>query len=681
MKYNLFFIIFFVLIIQAKFLLNNEKRKELLNKFFNKINYSELESNSNTYNDYEYFIEEPFKKMAYDVNEIKNLMTQYDLPENFNYLDETGATIEIKNQGYCGSCWSFSASTALAYRFKKKYGIDVSLSPQYGISCYLPDCDAGNFLVDSQINLIKNGAVTESCFPYESDDGQTIPDCPSQCKDGTEFIRYYSQNAYDISNDNQELFNDLVILIMDQLVNQGPIVAGFDVYKDFEDLWYHPDICKKQDYIYTYDGHSASTGGHGIAIVGYGILGNKIYWLIQNSWGTDWCDNGFLKMEIGQFNEIAFSEPYIKNEQITPTEIEVNYKSQNIDCNLIVTSPSLENWNNSVNVKFKHENSLDIFDFVIGKNKIKNEDEISCNYEEHKILNNLKKGKYIYNSSESFGEENTFKLNSFNGKSFEFYGYDSLKPWKDNNNKYYVSEELSKIVFYHEPKENDDNILPLIKLFKANHGSSPLNCEYIKTSTYLDKNLVYCQMSNDALNFMQQFNGAILVCQVLCGLVSGGDIELIELNTKNYPVFKVEQLIKPNITVLTKNHELTLVTKVSGGTKFYQNDESIFQVIMEIENDNANKTVYAKCSTQINNDNVESNLTCYLDINQNYECENLYLLPYSLVDNSRSIFEVIIKETIKAGDGPIPYPDIKPTISSYLEYSFNLLVCLIVLLF
>ena len=182
----------------------------------------------------------------------------------------------------------------------------------------------------------------------------------------------------------------------------------------------------------------------------------------------------------------------------------------------------------------------------------------------------------------------------------------------------------------------------------------------------MDKNLVYCQ---------------ILVCQVLCGLVSGGDIELIELNTKNYPVFKVEQFIKPNITILTKNHELTLVTKVTGGTKFYQNDESIFQVIMEIENNNANKTVYAKCSTQINNNNVESNLTCYLDINQNYECENLYLLPYSLVDNSRSIFEVIIKETIKAGDGPIPYPDIKPTISSYLEYSFNLLVCLIVLLF
>ena len=39
----------------------------------------------------------------------------------------------IKNQGYCGSCWSFASSTALSYRFHKK-GINVDLSPQYPLS-------------------------------------------------------------------------------------------------------------------------------------------------------------------------------------------------------------------------------------------------------------------------------------------------------------------------------------------------------------------------------------------------------------------------------------------------------------------------------------------------------------------------------------------------------------------
>ena len=41
--------------------------------------------------------------------------------------------------------------------------------------------------IDAQLNLVKNGAVTEKCFPYKSGDGKTIPKCPSKCEDGSEF--------------------------------------------------------------------------------------------------------------------------------------------------------------------------------------------------------------------------------------------------------------------------------------------------------------------------------------------------------------------------------------------------------------------------------------------------------------------------------------------------------------
>ena len=55
-------------------------------------------------------------------------------------------------------------------------------------------------------------------------------------------------------------------------------------------------------------------GGHAIIVVGYGFLNGKFYWQIQNSWGPNVCDNGFIKIEFGQVNieVVAFSEPYIE---------------------------------------------------------------------------------------------------------------------------------------------------------------------------------------------------------------------------------------------------------------------------------------------------------------------------------------------------------------------------------
>ena len=64
-------------------------------------------------------------------------------------------------------------------------------------------------LLDPQLNLVKNGTVTEQCFPFSSGGG-TVPKCPTECQDGTEFKKYYSQNAYRAYNSDQDNFYDLV---------------------------------------------------------------------------------------------------------------------------------------------------------------------------------------------------------------------------------------------------------------------------------------------------------------------------------------------------------------------------------------------------------------------------------------------------------------------------------------
>ena len=151
MKYCLFILIFSMSIIQIHLILPPQIRQELLNKLTKKISPSDLDQ------DYTLFTEdfsEDFKQMKYNVSDIQALMTKYRLPEIFNYFNQSGAKKIVKNQARCGSCWSFSATSALAYRYKK-YGIDISLSPQDALSCYLPDCESGNNIQDPQLNLVK----------------------------------------------------------------------------------------------------------------------------------------------------------------------------------------------------------------------------------------------------------------------------------------------------------------------------------------------------------------------------------------------------------------------------------------------------------------------------------------------------------------------------------------------
>ena len=84
---------------------------------------------------------------------------------------------------------------------------------------------------------------------------------------------------------------------MDQLITNGPLVTSIQVYYDFILLNNDPQKC--HDEVYTYDGTSQNYGGHALAIVGYGFLDDKYYWLIQNSWGEEACDQGFVKIEFG----------------------------------------------------------------------------------------------------------------------------------------------------------------------------------------------------------------------------------------------------------------------------------------------------------------------------------------------------------------------------------------------
>ena len=670
MKSLILLLIFSLTIIQVELILPPQMRQELLHKLTKKISPSDLSQDNPEFNS------EFSEKMKYNVSDIQKLMAEYGLPENFNFFDKTGADIIVKDQGKCTySEWAFVATSTLAYRYKI-HGININLSPQEGISCYRPDCKSGMSLRDIHLNLVKNGTVTEQCFPFVSSDGKTIPECPTTCQDGSEFKKYYAQNAYVASNFNQKNFYDLVILIMDQLITEGPISAYFFIYEDFINFQDDKEKCLND--VYSYDGTSYKLSTNMVTITGYGLLNNKFYWLIQNSWGEDWCDHGFMKMEIGQFLWIAFSEPYIPPEQVTPVDIEVFLESVDpFDCFLKVnTTSSLDKWKNTLYVKFTHENGGQDFEFQIGKNRIRRKEELNCFYEIDKYLFLGIKGKYIFNEFKSLGAENNFILDSFKGKYFNYYASDDIYPYGARN--YYISQVGSKIIFSRSYNKEDDSLGPIY----INKDHLMTNCHILNTSTKLYDHYVYCEITQDDFDYIEKHPNSELYNKAYCDYFSFGSIILNILDSKLYPVFRVFKFFKPYDERITQKSDLIIVANVTNSSQFFLNETGQFEIIIEIENQNQNTSVYASCSALINSQNEETNLICHLKYEYiTYQFENLYLLPYCGIKSLISPFEVIIETTIKAEYGPRPEPtDPTPTKSSYLEYSLSLLLGLKLLL-
>ncbi len=223
------------------------------------------------------------------------------LPDNFDARDQwKNCVLPVRNQGQCGSCWAFAASEVLSNRLCIASGGSVmaNLSPQDLVSCDYLDlgCDGGILLM-SWITLRFKGITTESCFPYQSGKGN-VPWCPffnAKCADGNPWKKYYASNFYLFSSLQQ---------IKENIFSKGPIEAGFEVYADF--MNYKSGI---------YVRHSDELlGGHAVKTVGWGTLNGVNYWVVQNSWGPSWGENGYFRIKIGECgfeSQMIAGDPYL----------------------------------------------------------------------------------------------------------------------------------------------------------------------------------------------------------------------------------------------------------------------------------------------------------------------------------------------------------------------------------
>ena len=630
--------------------MTREKRENLMLKVAKKIDilnyniYSPLKPLNNFYERGETF--------SYDPNKIKEIIKENGFPESFNFIDEYNPTVNVKDQQGCGCCWAFAASTALAYRYKKQ-GIDVDLSPQSLLSCYVKDCDDGGYLLDSQFYLVKGGATTETCIPFSSGDGSTIEECPTKCKENEEFKKYYAKNSYATTFEyDTDKYYDVVTLIMDQLVNFGPVASGISCYSDLQEL-IEKDQCK--DVIYKYDGVSYYLGGHAVAIVGYGYSNSKYYWIIQNSWGKNFCDNGFAKIEFAEIGieNVAFSEPYIEDENNLSTGKDISTKMTiQGDCKLKYTTES-NNYEDSFEINFKHTDiDYSNYYYQCSKDPTNKGNSGLCSFEFKSFIEN-EKGYYQYkNYSALKNDKNTFSFDfsSLNNKRFYYYGADYIDNYYLANKEFYVSEEGSGMILYYESLTYDSNLVSKIYPNK-NTNTALSNCKLVEIEGYYY--LIYCKISKNDLNIIQVDNNLPIAYDILCGNKEETTVVVRKLDKAKYPVYRVKKFVLPYEEELSYENELLIIADIEGSISGIKSNNvtNSFAILLEAYFDDYNEPssldmiCYIPNPTKLQKD---FEISCQLPYDlEGYSYKKVYITQYYSPIDMNTPFELIINKKIR----------------------------------
>jgi len=210
-----------------------------------------------------------YNTMSFDVN----------APVNIDWRTK-GVVTDVKNQGGCGSCWTFGTAETLESYWALAGNPLTVLSEQQILDC-TPNpngcggtggCEGGTVELAYARIIVMGGLSTEQDYPYQGIDESCQQ---SQLKPYANLTKYIN------------LPTNKYIPMLNQLVNKGPIAISVDAssWSDYGGGVF--DGCDQQN----------PDLDHAVQLVGAGTdpTGGD-YWLVRNSWGEDWGENGYIRL-------------------------------------------------------------------------------------------------------------------------------------------------------------------------------------------------------------------------------------------------------------------------------------------------------------------------------------------------------------------------------------------------
>jgi len=214
------------------------------------------------------------------------------LPTQWDWRNVSGRNFldDVIDQGSCGSCYMVATTHMLAARHRIKTDPNFEgFSFNFPLFCseYNQGCDGGYaFLAAKWASDV--GLVPKSCSAEDPEGLKTT--CTLTCsvanltKSWRAVNHHYVGGYYGAASEEE---------MKRELVEDGPLVVSFEPQRDL--MYYSGGI-------YSSSAHSRGEWepvDHAVLLVGYGSENGRKYWLLQNSWGSDWGEAGYMRMHRG----------------------------------------------------------------------------------------------------------------------------------------------------------------------------------------------------------------------------------------------------------------------------------------------------------------------------------------------------------------------------------------------